>query len=474
MHVRDSRNFALPVANTGNPETQRNVMARALTAYYKERGIDVEQRVADGELAEKWPFRRFFKHEQAIRKFGDSFKLRLDNTVPTLPYYLSRLIGKSAAKLSNRGFAQQIINLHDSLIGADILRLKSAYIEYGGWDTHKREKVVFERNIKDLYGMNRGLHSLYQSLAKIQGATENLSFVITSDFGRQLAANGDNGTDHGEGTYGILIGNNVNGGVYGEMFPQSEVTPDATNQNQTRFDLQGTDIEGRTSFEWVLGAACDWATPGSGQGVFTRLASATSPKLEAGVNPSTLFNPGYAAFGSITLARNGEALHQLQKLKVVATGANNGSTETTTQNFGHYRIDSLTDGSYTLAVTHPYMTFSPATISLPMSGTDVYDLNFSATPSLHVFWALRNTYPDTLAGQTTTRLILVGHNFIPDATTVTVGGTPFNIQNLYNFSSGSAIISTFTSATPPTGEIVITTAGTNPETYTHDVLIENM
>ena len=113
-------------------------------------------------------------------------------------------------------------------------------------------------------------------------ANNNTVFVFTSDFGRQLHSNGTAGTDHGSGSYMILIGPSVNGGVYGDMFPDSEIT---------RFDTQGADIVGLTSFERVLAEVCDWVEPNSGEKVFPTTAATfpDPPILETGVDLSTLF-----------------------------------------------------------------------------------------------------------------------------------------------------------------------------------------
>ena len=62
------------------------------------------------------------------------------------------------------------------------------------------------------------------------------------------------------------------------MFPASEIQGAA---GATRFDAQGADIEGRTSFERVLARVCDWVEPGSSTQVFP--TAATTP-VEAGVD----------------------------------------------------------------------------------------------------------------------------------------------------------------------------------------------
>ena len=83
----------------------------------------------------------------------------------------------------------------------------------------------------------------------------------------------------------ILVGNGVNGGIYGEMFPGSEIRGMA---NATRFDQVGSDIEGPSSFERVLAVDCDWVEPGTGSQVFP---GAVASPVEAGVDLSMLFTP---------------------------------------------------------------------------------------------------------------------------------------------------------------------------------------
>ncbi len=89
---------------------------------------------------------------------------------------------------------------------------------------------------------------------------------MSSDFGWQLRANGDDGTDHGRGIYTILAGYGVTGGVYGEMFPERESVEDGNGR--IPLETSGADIEGRTSTERVLAEACEWMQPGSSGAVF--------------------------------------------------------------------------------------------------------------------------------------------------------------------------------------------------------------
>jgi len=267
IHARDTRNFAL---SAGSNVTQQK-MARALKNYYRSMRDETASKPAD------WPFRKFIQHEKAMRDFGDPFKALTDSN--PLPTELANL------SLYQAGFTKQCQNIYDSFTGADLFQLRVASVEYGGWDTHSQQKNNFERNISDIFGTGMGLDTLTTALPT--ETVDNTVFVFTTDFGRQLRANGDSGTDHGSGNYMILVGPAVNGGVYGEMFPASEITG-----SPAPYDTQGADITGLTSFERVLGEACNWVQPGSGVQVFTNTANNGSPGgpiLEAGVDLTTLF-----------------------------------------------------------------------------------------------------------------------------------------------------------------------------------------
>lgn len=269
IHAKDTRNFAL---SKGNPEIDvQPKMARALQHYYFSKRTELNNKPAD------WPFRKFIQHEEAMRNFGDKFKKDVTDKFSLPPSLTTDLTVNKA------NFQKQCQNIYDSYKGADIFKLRVASVEYDGWDTHKTQRVTLEKNILDLFGMGKGLDALTSSLDV--EANNNTVFVFTSDFGRQLRANGTAGTDHGSGTYMILIGPSVNGGVYGDMFPDSEIT---------KFDplVKGAEITGLTSFERVLAKACDWVEPKSGEKVFPNTIHNDlpgGPILEAGVDLSTLF-----------------------------------------------------------------------------------------------------------------------------------------------------------------------------------------
>lgn len=286
IHASDTRKLFLlngdePNAN-GAVDQNRARLGRALKSYYKSKRIETASRPAD------WPFKKFLQHEDSLRRFGDIFRERLNLVAPDRPAEIEQLYtGSTAAgRLYQTYFGQQCGNVYDSFVAADILKFRIASMELGGWDTHQNQRVKLEQNINDIFGAGGGLDILSQQLNLLSSnIPSNLVYVFTTDFGRQLRANGTNGTDHGRGNYMIVIGDAVKGGVYGEMFPRSEIV-EASANGSIRYEQRGADITGLTSFEHVLAAVCDWVQPGSGSNVFPNLNSA---KIEPGVDLSGLF-----------------------------------------------------------------------------------------------------------------------------------------------------------------------------------------
>jgi uncharacterized protein (DUF1501 family) len=277
VHAQDMRDIALASPDGNSPATRRNILARALRAYYDVRGQEA--------LAEKpanWPYHLFFQHSSALRVFGEQVEARLEACRP-LPDELLNL------KLNSAEFAQQSRNLFDVCQVPDALNLGVLSMSYGGWDTHNNEAFEIGANLEDIFGADKGLATALNAVQALPfqeiPASSQLVFYFASDFGRQIMANGSSGTDHGRGSYSILIGEAISGGVYGEMFPAREARPDA--DGQVPLSTPGADIEGLSSTERILSRAADWVQPGAGAAVFP---NAPLSGLEPGVEFATLFS----------------------------------------------------------------------------------------------------------------------------------------------------------------------------------------
>lgn len=261
QNIRDMKFF------TPSPETVAHsadaVMTRGLRGYYEAKRE---------EMATHSRYRRIVELERQIREFGAPIAERTE-ALP-IPADIEALYDGAAPRLDSGYFGMQIRNLYDAIALNDIFGMRVASLEYLGFDTHENQQVEIESRFNDLFGDDMGLESLWRNLPS--DARANTVFALAGEFGRQIRANGDAGTDHGEGFYVLLIGEPVAGGVYGDPFPESELATLAD---------PSPEIAGRTALDHVFGRLCDWMQPGSGDVVFPARAGAP---IEPGLNLSRL------------------------------------------------------------------------------------------------------------------------------------------------------------------------------------------
>ena len=234
-------------------------LKRGLKQYYAERRATVSKRSV---------YYQFFEHERKLRELGAVVDARLA-TVP-VPDALSALFGDSS--VTGYQLALQARNLYDALACNDLLDICVASMDCNGWDSHNNQRDEFASNARALFGSNGALAALYANLR--EDVRSSLVFQVGGEFGRQLAANLGGGTDHGEGLVTLLIGDPVQGGVYGTMFPEGELA---------RFRVDSAQINGVNAIEHVFGRVADWVMPNSKAQVFPTAANAP---LEAGVDLS--------------------------------------------------------------------------------------------------------------------------------------------------------------------------------------------
>ena len=238
-------------------------LKRGLKQYYAERRATVRRSSV---------YFQYFEHERKLRELGAVIDARLATVA--IPPAIAALFEENSTVGYDLGL--QIRNLYDALACNDLLDIRVASMDDNGWDTHNNQRDEFEPNIESLFGARGALAALYTSLPS--DARANTAFLIGGEFGRQLAANGGGGTDHGEGTVSILIGDAVQGGVYGTMFPAAELT---------RFGEDSAQIEGVNAIDHVFGRVAEWVMPGSKAQVFPDFGSAP---LEEGLDLSGMFN----------------------------------------------------------------------------------------------------------------------------------------------------------------------------------------
>ena len=98
----------------------------------------------------------------------------------------------------------------------------------GGYDTHANQKPTQDKNLAQL---GDALEAFMQDLANI-GQQDNVVVMTFSEFGRRVKQNGSNGTDHGTAEPMFIIGNKVQGGLYG-TYPSLE---DLDNNGDLKFN----------------------------------------------------------------------------------------------------------------------------------------------------------------------------------------------------------------------------------------------
>jgi uncharacterized protein (DUF1501 family) len=84
-----------------------------------------------------------------------------------------------------------------------------AVMEMGGWDTHANQGVLAGPLAARLRDLADGLIALKDSLGPTWRQT---AVAVVTEFGRTVAVNGTNGTDHGTGGAAFLLGGAVTGG----------------------------------------------------------------------------------------------------------------------------------------------------------------------------------------------------------------------------------------------------------------------
>jgi uncharacterized protein (DUF1501 family) len=84
-----------------------------------------------------------------------------------------------------------------------------ASIDFGGWDTHIGQLGEYGPLTRNLRLLDRMVATLKESLG---AAWRQTAVVMVSEFGRTVAPNGSNGTDHGTGGAAFVAGGAVRGG----------------------------------------------------------------------------------------------------------------------------------------------------------------------------------------------------------------------------------------------------------------------
>lgn len=131
------------------------------------------------------------------------------------------------------------------LIKADV-GLRVAAMDIGGWDTHVHMGTVDDGSMRNhLSDLAQALRAFADDLGP---RLDDVTVVTMSEFGRRVEQNGNNGTDHGHGGVGLLMGGGLTGGtVHGDwpgLAPEVLEQGDVPGANDYR-DLLGDVVAAR-------------------------------------------------------------------------------------------------------------------------------------------------------------------------------------------------------------------------------------
>ena len=120
----------------------------------------------------------------------------------------------SSVEYADNPFAQNMKSI-SQVLQAD-LGTRIFYTQHGSFDTHAGEIPSHNKLWSDISGAIGD----FQDDLREHGQEDDAIIFIFSEFGRRVKDNGS-GTDHGSGGTAFVIGNKVNGGLYGE-YPSLE------------------------------------------------------------------------------------------------------------------------------------------------------------------------------------------------------------------------------------------------------------
>jgi uncharacterized protein (DUF1501 family) len=123
---------------------------------------------------------------------------------------------ESTREYGRDAFAQWLKNIAQVHLAEFGTRVLYTSLNPGTFDTHANQTTGFPK----LWGeVTSAISTFYQDL-KDHDANEEVVMLLFTEFGRRVQENGS-GTDHGSGGVAFVVGDAVNGGLYGE-YPSLE------------------------------------------------------------------------------------------------------------------------------------------------------------------------------------------------------------------------------------------------------------
>ncbi len=134
---------------------------------------------------------------------------------------------------------RDVARIHTADMGTKVF-----YVQHGGYDTHADQGPNHPRLLTEL---TDALSDFMDDLRE-HNASENLSILVFTEFGRRMRDNGS-GTDHGAGGGAFLIGDTVNGGLYGD-YPSLEPSEWQDGEN-LKFNVDFRSVYATALEQWL-------------------------------------------------------------------------------------------------------------------------------------------------------------------------------------------------------------------------------
>lgn len=150
---------------------------------------------------------------------------------------------------ANNGFALALRTVAASIVRG--IGTRVFWVQTGGFDTHAGQGAAGGGAYGTLMGtFNDGLIAFYTDLRN-QGLLNDTLVLQFSEFGRRIAENGSQGTDHGAAGVMMAIGGAARGGIYGTAASLEPIPANPTLENN------GADVRHETDFRAVYARVLD-------------------------------------------------------------------------------------------------------------------------------------------------------------------------------------------------------------------------
>jgi uncharacterized protein (DUF1501 family) len=154
---------------------------------------------------------------------------------------------------ANNGLAQALKAVAGAISRG--IGTKVFWVQLGGFDTHAGQGTnLTNGSYANLMGtVGDSLLAFYNDMRN-QGLLQDTLVLQFSEFGRRIAENGSQGTDHGAAGVMMALGGGVNGGIYGTAATLNPANGDGSlenNGNDVKFETDFRSVYARVLDQWL-------------------------------------------------------------------------------------------------------------------------------------------------------------------------------------------------------------------------------